>query len=407
MNLNAVKQTWGVKVSKQRVLILGGGFAGVRAALLLSDSGLFDITLISDQHDFKYYPALYRSATGGARMLSVIPLKSIFNEHGNVKIVHATATKLDRAKKTVLAGDKHYGYDKLIVSLGVVTNYFGIKGLEKYSYGIKSIEEADEFKHHLHDQMINDHRPDLNYVIVGAGPTGIELAGALPAYLKRIMNQHKLPKRAIHISLIEAAPRVIPRMPKDVSRAFKRRLRSLGIKVYTNQKVEAETADSLIVNDKPIQSHTVVWTAGVTNNPFLKDNHFELNSHGKATVNQYLQSELDIYVLGDNADTKYSGMAQTALYDASYVSSNLINLASSKKIHAYKPKKPIYVTPCGNNWASVLWGNVRINGWLGWMLRRVADLRAYHDYRPWWPASQIWMAEYTEQEECLVCNTNE
>lgn len=339
-------------------------------------------------------------------MLSAISLKTIFREHPDVKVMHATATTVDRQKKTVATSEGDVSYQTLIVALGVTTNYFGIKGLDKYSYGIKSIEEADTFKHHLHQQLIEEGKPDLNYIIIGAGPTGVELAGALPGYLRRITKQHNMPKRRINIELIEAAPRVMPRMPKDVSRSFRRRLRSLGVKVYTNQKVEAETADALMVNGKPIESQTVVWTAGVTNNAFLKQNNFTSNDRGKVVVNQYLMAEDDIYVLGDNADTPYSGMAQTALHDAVYVSQNMIDKVNGKKLRAYKPKKPIYVTPCGPHWASVLWGKVRINGRLGWMLRRFADLRAYHDYQPWWPASQIWMAEYTEQESCPLCATN-
>src|SRR5205823_5365499 len=104
----------------------------------------------------------------------------------------------------------------------------------------------------------------------------------------------------------------MPRMPRAYSRAVQRRLRKLGITLYLNQAVKAETADDLIISGRDIKSHTVVWTAGVTNNPFLSSNNFVISEHGKVIVDQYLQSEPDIYVIGDNADTKYSGMAQTA-----------------------------------------------------------------------------------------------
>src|SRR5262249_37760884 len=148
------------------------------------------------------------------------------------------------------------------------TNYFGIKGLDEYSYSIKSQSEVQRFKEHLHQQLADEKRPDLHYVIVGAGATGIELAGALPSYLRCIMKNHGLPQRKLHIDLIEAAPRLLPRLPKETSRAVRRRLRKLGVTLYLNSTVEGETADKLMVSGKPIRSHTVVWTAGVTNHPF-------------------------------------------------------------------------------------------------------------------------------------------
>lgn len=390
-------------VKKEQILILGGGFAGVKAALELAGDEHFSLTLISDKEDFRYYPALYRSATGGARKLSVIPLKDIFRDDA-VRLIKGTAQRLDTRKKTVhISGGKTLAYDKLLIALGMGTNYFGIEGLKEYSYGIKSIEEAEELKSHLHKQLMDDKKPDLHYVVVGAGPTGVEISGALPAYLKKIIAQHNLPKRTIRVELVEAAKRVMPRMPRSVSRATKRRLKRLGVKVMTNQHVQAETADTLMVNNKPIKSHTVIWTAGVTNSRFFKDNSFVLSEHGKVVVDPYLQASENVFVLGDNADTPYSGLAQTALYDALYVSTNLKRSALGETMLPYKPKQPIYVTPTGPNWASVVWGRLKIYGRLGWWLRRLADLVAYHDFEPWWPASQIWMAEDDSEDPCPVC----
>src|SRR5664279_3295728 len=104
------------------------------------------------------------------------------------------------------------------------------------------------------------------------------------------------------------------RMPRSYSLALQKRLRRLGVKLYLNQTVQAETADALMISGHAIDSHTVVWTAGVINHPFLKANGFALNEHGKVVVDKQLQAEPGIYVIGDNADTPYSGMAQTALY---------------------------------------------------------------------------------------------
>jgi NADH dehydrogenase FAD-containing subunit len=135
----------------------------------------------------------------------------------------------------------------------------------------------------------------------------------------------------------------------------------------------------------------------------LRANKFALSEHGKVLVNDLLQAEDDIYVIGDNADTPYSGMAQTALHDGLFVSSNLKKLAHGKRPLPYKPRKPIYVTPVGPQWAAVQWGGLHIYGRLGWLLREAADLIGYHDLQPWWPAYKHWMAANSSFETCPVC----
>lgn len=391
-------------MAKERVLIVGGGFGGVKAALGVAGDDRFDVTLLSDQTNFRYYPTLYHTATGGRRANSTIPLAHLFADKP-ITLMQGTAATLDRKAKTITTVDNQViEFDTLILALGVVTNFFGIQGLQEYSFGIKSIEEATRLKAHLHQQLIDERKPDLNYVIVGAGPTGIELAGALPHYLKKLMKNHDIKeRRAVHIDLIEAAPRLLPRMPMDTSRMVKRRLKRLGIKLYVGQAVQGETADELTVNGKPIRSHTVIWTAGVTNHPFFKENNFVLTNRGKVAVDIYLQAEEGIYVIGDNANTPYSGMAQTALHDGAYVAQNLKRKAKGKEPKSYWVKRPITVIPAGEHWAAVLWGKVRLYGWLGWTLREAGDLVGFHDYEPWPQATEQWLTEFGSEESCPVC----
>lgn len=390
-------------MAKERVLIVGGGFGGVKAALELSRDSHFDVTLLSDRKDLRYYPTLYHTATGGRRANSSIPLEHLFAKR-SVTVVLGKAVTLDRKTKTLATEDgQTYSYDTLILSLGVITNYFGIEGLAEFSYGIKSTEEVERLKTHLHQQLIDEHGPDLNYVIVGAGPTGIELAGVLPAYIKHIMKQHGIRARAVHVDLIEAAPRLLPRLPRDTSRMVQRQLKRLGVRLYVGQAVQGETADALMVNGKPIRSHTVIWTAGMTNHPFFKDNAFNLNNRGKVWVDAYLQTEDNIFVIGDNANTPYSGMAQTAIHDAAFVAKNLLRRAEGKDFESYSVKKPITVIPAGERWAAVLWGPLRMYGWLGWILRELGDLKGFLDYEPLPEAALQWSTELGTEETCPVC----
>jgi NADH dehydrogenase len=285
----------------------------------------------------------------------------------------------------------------------MTTNYFGIDGLAEYSYGIKSLDEVEKLKEHLHKEIKKDYFSQMHYVIVGGGPTGVELAGVLPQYIEQISKYHDLPHRKIHVDLVEASPRLLPRMPKDVSRSVLKHLRRLGVRVYLNTAVQAQTADELKIHGKPIRSHTVIWTAGMSNNPFFSDNNFQISSKGRVRVDQYLQAELGIYVLGDNADTPYSGMAQTALNDGKYVAHNLIRIVQGEEPVPYHAKKPVYVMPAGPRWAAVVWGKVRIYGLLGWWLRRAADFVAYKDYTSWPMTFSRFIAEYERQEMCPIC----
>lgn len=389
----------------EHVLIVGGGFGGIAAARELANDPHFQVTILSDDSDMRYYPTLYRTATGGERANSSIPLSRIFANIDNVHIAQGIATTLDHKAKTITTEDGQiFIYDTLILALGVVTNYFGIPGLAEYSYSIKTQTEVARFKAHLHKQLIDDHKPDLNYVIVGAGPTGIELAGALPTYLRHILKNHGQPaNRAIHIDLIEAAPRLLPRLPKTTSRSVRRHLKRLGIKLYLGSVVQGETADALTISGKPVPSHTVIWTAGVTNHPFFTNNHFVVMPRGKVAVNAYLEADDNIFVLGDNANTPFSGMAQTALRDGTFVGRNLVRRASGKNLKSYVAKQPITIIPAGPRWAAVVWRKMQISGWLGYVLREGADLIGFHDLEPWPTATKQFLTEFTAQDDCDVC----
>lgn len=392
-------------MGKQKILIVGGGFGGVKTALKLCDDDRLSVTLLSNRQDFQYFPTLYHTATGGLTAQSVVPLQTLFsNKRISIKI--DTANTIDRKSKTLTttSGDS-IEYDILVLALGNVTNYFGIKGLEEYAYGIKSIDDISRLKNHIHSQLTNEHQPDMHYVIIGGGPTGIELAGALPSYLHRIMKNHGIKDRSVHVDLVEGAPRLLPRMPKSTSRAVKRQLHAMGVNIHLSKVVEGVTADELTISGKPIKSHTIIWTAGVANNPFFADNNFAFGPRGKVAVNVYLQADDYIYVLGDNANTPYSGMAQTAVTDGEFVAENIIRSIDGHEMKPYKPKRPIYVVPVGHGWASVLWGKIEIFGTLGYALREVADAKAFSELEPILNATKHWFTEFGSEEDCSSCKT--
>lgn len=397
-----------MKTKKQRVVIVGGGFGGVKTALDLSKTETADITLISETNNFRYYPSLYHTATGGSDEVSSVPLDELLDAKA-VHRIHAKVTGLDRVQKHVITSTgEEITYDYLVLALGVVTNYFHIEGLDKFAYGIKTVEDAEELKIHLHQQIIDNRRPDINYVVVGGGPTGIELAGVLGDYVKYICAKHKIKRRAVHVDLVEAAPRLVPRMAPVISRKITRQLRSKGVRLYFNAAVQGQTVDELLVNGKPIRSHTVIWTAGTANNPFFVEQGFQLVKNGKVRVDQYLQAEPSIFVIGDNADTPYSGMAQTAIHDGAYLARSLEEMVKHKQTpKPYIAKQPIYVLPAGPNWAAVQWGWLRLYGRAGWALRRAADFIGYRDYESFFKSTKQWFSEYEKEDLCSLCNPEE
>jgi NADH dehydrogenase len=390
---------------KHRVVVAGGGFGGLRAALQLAKHPEVHVTLVSPGGTFSYYPQLYHTATGGSRVESAIPLADLVAGTGIV-LVDDTVTQLNPEQKIItgLTG-RGYEYDDLVLALGSVTNYFGIPGLEEFSFNIKTIEGAERFKRHLHEQIMKSHKPELHYVIAGGGPTGVELAGALGEYLQHIVRQHSISAPRYQIDLVEAAPRLLPRSSERVAVRVQRRLEKLGVVVRTASVVKAETAGTLRLKGESITSHTVVWTAGVGNNPFFRNNidHVTVAKNGKVEVDQHMEARPHVYVIGDNAATLYSGLAQTALTDGDYVADDIVDKLGGRHRHHYRPVRPVSVIPVGSGWAAVEWGRLELFGYLGWILRRLADLIGYHDLEGWPRAVRSWAQDSRVEDNCPIC----
>lgn len=363
--------------------IAGGGFGGIKAALELAKDKANHITLISDRDTFQYYPALYSSATGHSHLESWVPLGEIFAEYNNIHVHIDTLTEIDGDKKFLRGkAGVDYPYEACILGLGSVTTFFGIKGLDTYAYGIKSADEIRRLKQHIYQDIAEKGVLDKEYVIVGGGPTGVELASSLGIYLRRLSRKYSVRSHSVRIRLIEAAPRILPKMSIPTSLRVKKRLEKIGVVVDDGMAVESAASDHLMVSGKRIDTETIIWTSGVANNPFFEANKkwFNFAKNHKVVVDEYLQAYEDVYVIGDNAATPFSGLAQIAVRDGHFVAENLKRKAHGKKILPYDEKFiPAVVIPLGPWWAAMEWRGIRIYGVFGALMRRAADIIGYRD----------------------------
>jgi NADH dehydrogenase len=242
---------------------------------------------------------------------------------------------------------------------------------------------------------------DKHYVVVGGGPTGVELSAALGSYLERLRDHYGVKGKPVKIDLIEAAPRILPRMSETASARVAKRLTKLGVNIQVGKAVESETADAIMVSGKPIKSQTVIWTSGVANSPFYEANkdQFKFAPRGRVAVDQYMRAAPDVYVIGDNAATLYTGLAQTALHDAEFVASNFKREQRGLRPKEYKAVMPPVVVPVGENWAVFEWHKLRLYGFVGSLLRRAADFLGYNDMLPIGQALGVWHATMVVEDD--------
>lgn len=375
-------------------VIVGGGFAGVKTALEISKRNLGKVTLISDEDHFLHHATLYATATGKSMAESVVPLKEIFADLKKVTVVKDKLITLDTERKTIKTEQSSYEYDKLILAIGSVTTFFNLKGMAQHAYGIKTLSEVKEFNSHIKDEIIKNGHLDKNYVIIGGGPTGVELAGALKEYLNHLATVHHIKNPRINITVVEAADRILPRLSKSASRVVTKRLKAMGIKVLTNHKVEQLNKDFITIDSRKTPTETAVWTSGVANNPFFKDHAelFSLAQNGRVEVNQYLEGTRDVYVLGDNNTVKYSGMAWPALNQATFVAKHLERIKNKRPLVAFKPVQPPSGIPVGEGWAYVEWHGIYAAGKTGHLIRRHMELHGYKQLLPRKVAVAAWRA---------------
>lgn len=384
-------------------VIVGGGFAGVKAALELSKRQTGKITLVSEKSYFLYHAALYATATGGSPEESIIELEDIFAKHNDVEVVVDTLTALDPEHHRIVCKKKSYRYDTLILALGTVTSYLDLPGVSSQTFTIQTLEAIARFHKHLKTALERDQRLDKNYVIIGGGATGVELAGVLAPYLEAVAKKYMVRRTKVRVILAEQQDRLLPRMSKSASKIAKKRLEKLGVSVIVNKKVTSFNKTHITFEDKKVPTKTVIWTVGAKNHPIFAEHrhYFDIAANGRVVVNPYLEAYRDVYVLGDNANVRDSGTAQAALRMGTYVATHLERKLRGRAFYGYKPRRYTQTIPIGQDWAYAEQRGVYATGRLGQWMRRRFELQSYRQVLPETQALAAWHSHNIKSDKII------
>jgi len=403
-------------VEPKRILIIGGGFGGVHTALHLAKQQIHNckITLISDKHHFEYPPAFYKLATGCSPLEMCIPLSEIFHDDKKVEVIIDTIESGDISKKYVVGkSGSNYRYDFLVLALGSESAYFNIPGIAEHSFPLKSVEESLRIKRHLHT-LFNSHAnrskgelmAQFQFVIVGGGPAGVELAGTIRPYTRMLAKMHGIPSNLVTVTIIQSSPRLLPSMNEEVSHLALERLDKLGINIILGKPVTKEDDCGVYLKDIEFNSKTIIWTAGVrANHVYGNIASLSLDKGGRVLVDEYMRAQgtENVFVIGDSASTPHAGTAQTAIYDGEYATKALSATLRNKKIPKYNPHQTPYVVPIGKNWAIFTYKDIVLSGWVFKWLRELIDLKFFMSILPFRKALNVWLDGYTICESCPTC----
>jgi NADH dehydrogenase len=323
--------------SEARVVIVGAGFGGLNAARTLARGGV-QITVIDRKNFHTFQPLLYQVATAGLSPGEIAaPIRSILRSHKNVEVLMGEVTGFDLDRRIVQTPDADIPYDYLIIAAGATHSYFGHEDWEPLAPGLKTIEDALEIRRRVllafelaeRQAAAGESELPLNFVVVGGGPTGVELAGTL-AEISRHALAHEfrsIDPRRTHILLIEGGPRVLPTYPEDLSRSAEEQLLGLGVEVRTSAMVTKVEPGAVDIGETRLPATVVLWAAGVAASPLGKKLGAACDRAGRVPVQTDLSlaGHPEVFVIGDLAAAKdeqgkmLPGVAPVAIQEGRFV----------------------------------------------------------------------------------------
>lgn len=401
------------EVNIKRVVIIGGGFAGLNIAKNLSGKD-FQIVMIDKHNYHTFQPLLYQVATAGLEPDSIAhAIRQIFSKKENFYFRIADVKKIDPNEKIIFTPIGNIFYDYLILATGSETNYYGNENIMKYSMPMKTIPEALDLRslvlQNLEAALLTNDLDErlrlMNFVIVGGGPTGVELAGAFGELKKHVLpnDYPDLDIRRMNVHLIQAADKLLPSMSQNASDKAAKYLKNLDVQVWFNTLVKDYDGKIVTTNDRSFETTTMIWTAGVKGSLIPGIEGEDVIVGGRYSVDKFnkIKGYDDIYAVGDVAvmmtpeNPKGDPMvAQVAIQQGKLLAKNLTRQLKNKPLKPFKYNDKGSMATIGRDKAVVDLPNWKFSGWFAWIVWMFVHLVSLIGFRNKVIALMNWVVQY-------------
>ncbi len=376
-----------------RVLIIGGGFAGLSCAKELANDERFAVTLLDRQNHHLFQPLLYQVATASLSAPDIArSLRAILTRAENVSVILDEVTRIDPKGKTVYSAEKSYSYDSLVLAAGARTSYFGNDEWAKHTIGLKSLDDAAEIRSRVlsaleqaeRSQDPEEQKKLMTVAIIGGGPTGVELAGAFSDLVRRALKTdfRKIDPAELRVVIIQSGDRLLKPFTEEHSAYTEERLKKLGVKVILGPRVDQVEEGRLHLNDgRWIEAHTLIWAAGVGASPLTKDFACPQDRGGRIQVypDLSLPDYPEVFAAGDLVCLEnIPGVAPAATQMGKHIGQSL--LKGKRKPFKYRDKGMMAII--GKNAAIAEANGIDLKGfpaWLAWLFIHLAFLVGFRN----------------------------
>ncbi|MEI8032111.1 MAG: NAD(P)/FAD-dependent oxidoreductase [Chlorobiaceae bacterium] len=384
---------------KKRVVIAGGGFAGINAAKILGNRRDIEITLIDRKNYHLFQPLLYQVAMAALGEGDIAaPLRNMLADYSNITVFKGIVTGIDVENKIVHTDFREVPYDYLILACGVQHHYFGHNEWEENAPGLKTLAQAKEIRRRVMEAYEKAERTTdpverkklLTFVIVGGGPTGVELAGSIGEMSRYTLSKfyRNIDPKLTRIFIVEAAPRILGSFDSELASKATRSLEKLGVQVWTSSMVSDVNENGVQIGNERIEAATVLWAAGVTAAGIGKTMDVELDRIGRIVVEEDLSipGHPEIFVGGDLAHFRLEngnslpGLAPVALQQGRAIGKNILRDLKSKSRKAFRYMDKGQMATIGKNKAIVQFGGLKFDGiaaWFTWLLVHIYFLTSF------------------------------
>lgn len=377
----------------KHVVIVGGGFAGLNAAKDLGNRPDIRVTLIDRCNHHLFQPLLYQVAMAALSPAEIaMPIRHILARYRNITVLQDEVRDVDLASHRVMAQNSFLDYDYLVLACGARHSYFGHEEWEEYAPGLKTIEQATEIRRRVltafeaaeRTRDSEQLRKFLTFVVVGGGPTGVELAGAIGEMSRFTLAQdfRNINPKLAHIILIEAGPRILPSFFEELAKVATRNLENLGVQIWTSSKVTQVDNNGVTIGRERVEAATILWAAGVQASELGRKLAVNSDQQGRIQVESCLniKGHPEVFVAGDLAHFAHGGgdplpgLAPVALQQGRWIARNILRENVGKKPLPFHYMDKGQLATIGRSKAIIQLGRFRCSGFLAWFIWLVTHI---------------------------------